>query len=191
MRLYIICISCFLFTNLAIAIEKDDTYSAHLPILSSQKLSEILPSRFSSKITLKFPYTINELEEIYSTLQIHNYSRVQTLQTLKTMDKYQNNSLSKIYLVTTVNRILQKHINNIYSTEDKISLINTISYNKKTDLDFIKKIIIQTNFDYRRTSDIAFQVFGSYANMDHFITITNAYEKDLDTLFATFAHGYA
>lgn len=48
--------------------EKDDTPSADLPILSSQKLSEILPSRCSSKISLKFPYTIVELEEIYSIL---------------------------------------------------------------------------------------------------------------------------
>lgn len=103
------------------------------------------------------------------------------------MDKYQNKSLSKIYLLNTVNRILQKHINNTYSTKDKRSLINNISDNKITDLDLIKKIIIETNFDFRRTSDVAFQVFGPYVNMDHCITITNAYEKDLDTLFAAFA----
>lgn len=187
MHLYLVCLCYFLFAHLAMASEENDSPVTFIPLLSSEKLIEVPPSRFSSKIPSKSLYSISDLEEIYSTLQIHNYSRLQTLRALKLKDKYQKNSLYKAHLIPTVNRILQKHINNIYSLEDKIFLINNISDDKKNSLNILKKLIIETNFDYRRASDIAFQLFGPYADMDYCITITKAYEKEMDNLFALFA----
>ena len=191
MRLSIICLSYFLFINLVVAREQDDINPILHPTLSLQQLEETLrpiSPRFNTaplSPRSKVFFNIQETEEIYSTLQSHGYSRLQTLGTLKENNKYKN----KIHLIPTVNRLLQKHLNNIYSDDAKTILLNNLPKNKQDPIIMLEKIIISHDFDYRKVSDEAFQWFG--LNMIHYdcntITITTTYSKALDMLFAAYA----
>lgn len=186
MRLFKIYLNYFLFVSLAVACEQDDVIPVHNFTLSSQQLKEIIPSPRLRAAPLSPRsdafYTFSKIEEIYGTLQKHGYSRLETLRSLR-----KNNQNDTIFLIPTVNRLLQKHLNNMYSENDKTILLRFIPKNINNDINSLKRLIIETNFDYRRASDIAFQLWGPYKDRDECITTTNIYGSHLDFLLAEFA----
>lgn len=187
MRLYIICLSYFLIITFAFAREQDDTRPVPSLTLSHQQLTEIIPTSPRLLATPLTPrsiafYDTQKINEVYISLQQHGYSRSKTLRSLRKND--QNNT---IFLIPTVNRLLQKHLNNIYSKTDKTLLLKRIPKKIENDINTIKRLIFESNFDYRRASDIAFQLWGPYNSLEDCKKKTSEYERHLDFLFAIYA----
>jgi hypothetical protein len=186
MRLSIICLSYFLVVPFASASDRDDTAIPSLT-LSRQQLTEVIPTSPRLRAAPLSPrsktfYTTSKIEEIYSALQAYGYSRLKTLQYLRKND--QNNT---IFLIPTVNRLLQKHLNNIYSKTDKTILLNSIPETVTNDINTLTRLIFEKNFDYKSVSDIAFQWWGPYYNIEDCKKKTSEYERHLDFLFAFYA----
>jgi hypothetical protein len=187
MRLSIICLSYFLFVSLAVASEQDDPIPVPPLTLSPQQLTEVIPTSPRLRAAPLSPrsnifYTTSKIEEIYSALQEHGYSRLKTLRSLRKND--QNNT---IFLIPTVNRLLQKHLNNIYSEIDKTILLNSIPETVTNDINTLKRLIFEKDFNYKAASEIAFQWWGPYYSIEECKKKTNEYERHLDFLFALYA----
>lgn len=180
MRLYIIPLSCLLFGNLSFAKEAENRDPMLFPTLSAHQLKAVMPRRTR--------FTEEDVKDIYDTLKCNNFSRIETLKSLRKDSKY-NTKYHKIILIPMVNQLLQAHLINIHSQQDKSFSSNTngMSNYEQNKIDFYENIMLDTKFNYKRSSDRAFKMHGPYRDRDHCLTLTSEYEKYLDFLFSAYA----